>query len=208
MTQASSLRKVTIVALVVGVMLALILVMGGCSSTGDESSDETEEAEEAEETTSAVAFEWTADADCSLCHSTELDSLSDSSCTASSHSSLECTTCHTDTEGLVTAHEDVTMDDTDGAKRLKKTEVSEETCLSCHGSYEELAELTADSTVLTDNNGTVVNPHDLPDVENHESITCTSCHEMHSGVSIEESAMDKCTDCHHSSVFECGTCHS
>ncbi len=66
---------------------------------------------------------------------------------------------------------------------------------------------TADSTVLTDEKGTTVNPHDLPAVEDHASINCIDCHKGHSSDTIEVSAMKACTLCHHENVFECYTCH-
>ena len=73
--------------------------------------------------------------------------------------------------------------------------------------HEALIAATAASTALTDENGTVVNPHDLPAVEDHASLTCVSCHKGHADDTIEESAMKACVLCHHESVFECYTCH-
>lgn len=202
MTHASALKKGGIAFSVVALVVVLAFVLASCAPNENTATES-----DSDDATITASFEWSADAACQVCHATEYASLSDSSCTVSLHSSLSCTDCHADEDGLVEAHADVTLSDTDGASRLKTTEVSEDTCLACHGSYESLAELTEDSTVLTDNEGTVVNPHDIPDVEDHEDITCTDCHEMHTSSSIEETAMDRCTDCHHQTVFECGTCH-
>ncbi len=57
-------------------------------------------------------------------------------------------------------------------------------------------------------NGTVVNPHALPEVEDHADITCGSCHQMHSDKPIDRTARATCNSCHHAGVFECGTCHA
>ena len=121
------------------------------------------------------------------------------------HAPLGCTTCHDDAK-LPELHDGATP----GSKmpeKLKKTNVSEELCLSCHGSYEELAELTEDCDLLTDDNGTTVHPHDLPDVADHDPITCTNCHVVHSKKTVEQTAPAKCLSCHHENVYECGTCH-
>lgn len=120
------------------------------------------------------------------------------------HSALACVACHDD-EQLAELHEGATVDDK-MPKKLKKTEVSEELCLTCHDS-EQLAEATADRTILTDDDGTVVNPHDLPDVSDHDPITCISCHVVHGDETVEETAPAKCLSCHHENVYECGTCH-
>ena len=103
-------------------------------------------------------------------------------------------------------------------KKLKNTAVSEETCLTsgCH-SMDELVAATASSTVLTDSNGTVKNPHEMLIDENHiansnADLACSSCHKMHEengaeSQAVAESAQAKCTGCHHQNVYECGTCH-
>ena len=70
-----------------------------------------------------------------------------------------------------------------------------------------LVAATAHSTVLTDENGTTVNPHDLPAVEDHASVGCIDCHKGHTDDTLEASAMKACALCHHENVFECYTCH-
>ena len=95
-----------------------------------------------------------------------------------------------------------------GTKKLKNTSVSDDACLSCHEN-DHTAEATADVTALTDLNGTMVNPHDIPQTEQHEkNITCSSCHTMHSDDSIEDEAVTLCQSCHHRDVYECDTCHT
>lgn len=121
------------------------------------------------------------------------------------HGAFGCASCHSDAK-LPDLHENATAD-SKMPKKLKKTDVSEELCLGCHGSSEELAGLTEGCTLLTDDNGTVVNPHALPDVPDHDPIECTDCHAVHNGKTVEETAPAKCLSCHHENVYECGTCH-
>ena len=124
-----------------------------------------------------------------------------------SHGSLDCITCHSDESGLQDAHVNVTASDTDGTRKLKKTEVSNDACLSCHEA-DYNPEATADITALTDSNGTKVNPHGLPSTSQHETaFACTNCHAMHTDRSIEDEAKAYCKSCHHKDVYECNTCH-
>ena len=61
-----------------------------------------------------------------------------------------------------------------------------------------MAALTADSTALTDDKGTVVNPHERPAGEKHDEnpATCTDCHNNHSK-DLPKDAMKYCAQCHH-----------
>lgn len=133
--------------------------------------------------------------------------MDSSTCAASFHASSDCADCHSNADGLAKAHEKATADGKMPAK-LKKTEVDEETCLACHGSYESLAEKTTDFTLLTDKNGTTVNPHEVTTTgTGHNSINCASCHSMHQDGSAGDTADTLCRSCHHKEVYECGTCH-
>lgn len=119
---------------------------------------------------------------------------------------LECSTCHEDSDKLAKAHKKMNRKGQE-ATSLKKTVVSSEVCLSCHNA-DELAEATQDCTVLTDSKGTTVNPHDLPDVEEHASINCVDCHQVHeTDKSLDQAAKATCGNCHHAGIYECGTCH-
>lgn len=91
-------------------------------------------------------------------------------------------------------------------------------CLACHGSYEELAELTAGDTDFTDSNGTSVNPHiyggGLADMSEytvsyplHQALACTECHSAHDDSGVVTLALQYCYSCHHAELFECFTCH-
>lgn len=117
---------------------------------------------------------------------------------------LSCTGCHVESEGLDKAH--AKLNSGKEAKRLKKSEVESAVCVTCHQT-DVLAEATTNYQGVVDNNGTVVNPHALPETESHESVNCTDCHQVHSGKSITDTAMTTCTSCHHAAVFECNTCH-
>lgn len=117
-----------------------------------------------------------------------------------------CLSCHTDEATLATVHEGVTADKKI-PKRLKQTSVGADTCLACH-KQEDIREATANSEVLTDDHGTVVNPHDVMELTaSHEGLACASCHNPHNDASIAEAAQQTCQGCHHENVYECGTCH-
>ena len=116
----------------------------------------------------------------------------------------QCTVCHSDTDALTELHVNAKGTARQKSARLKNA-VQNETCLACHGSYEELAKATADSTVLTDEQGRTGNPHDIPQVPGHDDpVACTSCHAVHK----EYEPMRYCTGCHHEGGFECNTCHA
>lgn len=125
---------------------------------------------------------------------------------AAVHQAVPCTGCHSDEKVLSTVHDGVTAD-SKLPKRLRKAKIDEALCLGCHGSYEDLAKKTADCAVLTDSAGTVANPHDLPEGADHAKIDCLDCHTAHKAQEASETALNTCTGCHHTGVFECGTCH-
>ena len=120
---------------------------------------------------------------------------------------MTCVTCHTDEAVLAEVHDGIAMGDKPATKATVVT-VDEATCIACHGDLSKVAALTADSTALTDDKGTVVNPHERPAGEKHESnpATCTDCHNNHSK-DLPKDAMKYCAQCHHRGTFECGTCH-
>lgn len=154
--------------------------------------------------TSAVA--WSMDGDCTTCHATEAASTSDSSCLAALHANNPCTTCHADASTLENVHKTATADGKMPTK-LKKSQIAQDACLSCHDGADGLAKATANSTVLTDGQGNVANPHALPESESHATIACGDCHSMHSEDNVTEAAPQACVNCHHENVYECGTCH-
>ncbi len=124
------------------------------------------------------------------------------------HQSFGCTTCHDDQETMDSIHKDVAEGDRI-PKRLKKSEVDPQICLTCHESYESLAKGTQDSTALTDSKGTVVNPHEVVDLndDHKNALNCFSCHEAHGDDAVADSAARSCESCHHTNVYECYTCH-
>lgn len=161
-------------------------------------------------TVEGASFTWSAEADCGTCHDGDLASFDDANCPASMHNNLkdQCMTCHDD-PNMERAHAKVTLESEKKKATLKRTVVSRESCLAsgCHD-VAELATATADVTVLTDKNGTTVNPHDLPESEDHSSVTCSSCHKLHTSDAPAEVAPATCRNCHHADVYECNTCHN
>lgn len=153
---------------------------------------------------------WTMESDCVTCHTAEAASATDSACpqgTAHEAQGVTCVTCHTDEAVLSQAHDGVAMGDKPATKPSVVT-VDEATCIACHGELSEMAALTADSTALTDDKGTTVNPHERPAGEKHDEnpTTCTDCHNNHSK-DLPKDDMKYCAQCHHRGTFECGTCH-
>lgn len=150
---------------------------------------------------------WADETDCTSCHEVPAKSLDDETCAASLHTALGlgCTDCHAD-DALIDIHGKM-KPNAKVPTKLKKSDLSVETCAACHSS-EALVEATADSSALTDSEGTVVNPHDIPDVKEHKDISCQSCHKMHAESKPASMAPTLCQDCHHEDVYECYTCHS
>lgn len=190
------------------VCMPLLLFAWGCApreaaSGGQDGSDATT----GSAGSAAVDAAWSPEIDCTACHAKEATTSSDVKCIAGSHTtaqSFKCVTCHADEETLAEVHKD--MNSGKAPKKLKKTTVDQELCLSCHN-QSDLASKTASSTILTDDQGTAVNPHDMPTNDDHASTTCINCHKGHSTDGVQKEAPSYCTSCHHENVYECGTCH-
>ncbi len=154
---------------------------------------------------------WTPEVNCAGCHGAQLESMEQEGCGAATHSALlGCTDCHADDANLEHAHHNY-LTSTKQPTRLKYAFIENDFCLGCHGSWEELAEKTVESTACTDVNGTVVNPHGFPESADHDTIRCINCHRMHEAQDQETlyaSAAHTCTLCHHSEEYvPCSTCH-
>lgn len=173
----------------------------GPSSAASEAQDK--ESESSQEV-SQEYLEWQ-DAECRDCHEDENKSYQEDGTLVYQHQNVACIECHTD-QGLGGLHKDVD-EDSRTPRRLKETTVDETSCLACH-EKDNLAEATKQLEILVDSEGTVVNPHDMPDVEGHEDITCTSCHLAHESSEPDNEAKLLCLGCHHMNVYECNTCHS
>lgn len=156
-----------------------------------------------------VVYEWDERADCAMCHTRESSSLADSQCLASLHKGegADCLVCHTDKANLATAHEKATLENAEKVAKLRKTKIDDAACLSCHDQG-QLISATA-SAALVDEEGTLVNPHEVPQIEKHADITCGSCHAMHeAGSEPEAEAYEFCGTCHHKDVYRsCDSCH-
>ena len=203
--QAHTADRRLVVLAVLGVVLALTAAMwtlAGCAPKAEPSAPAASEQKDGNGGSSAMdgqPVNWTMDSDCSMCHTVEAASATDASCPqASAHEAegVTCVQCHTDEAVLSTEHADVKFGDKAATKATVVT-VDPETCISCHGTMEEMAAKTADSTALTDDKGTTVNPHDVPSNEKHEEnpATCTDCHNNHSK-DLPKDSMRYCAQCH------------
>lgn len=196
--------------ILLGTCLAMFLVLSftaGCApQEGGGSSASTDGGDTS---ASSAEFTWTADADCSVCHTKEGESLGSTACLAGFHANenqATCSSCHTDESGLQKVHEGALAGAVE-VKRLKKTEVEEATCLSCHD-QEALKTVVSEESYPEDINGLKVNPHDMPQTPGHDGEgSCISCHEGHRDTPATETSEQYCFSCHHEDVFECGTCH-
>ena len=155
---------------------------------------------------------WSEASDCESCHVAQVASGSDSKCGFAAHlaESAACGSCHKNSDGkLAKGHENYAF--ADQPVKLKRSAVADASCTSvgCHDDAKPRIEATEGLTLLTDSNGTTVNPHDLPATRTHlETDVCSSCHKMHRDSSPEELAPALCIGCHHQDVYECGTCHN
>lgn len=178
----------------VAAITALSAVIAGCAP-------QTVEGDSQPASNEPVAWMET---DCALCHEKQSDSaINGDTEFAKVHAdqNMTCTECHSNIEDLDKSHDGVTME----SRQPKKLDHDmSQSCIDCHGTLEEMAAITSASDKIVDKNGTVVNPHDIPDTPGHETPTCTDCHGEHE----EKDALeDYCFSCHHAQVFECNTCH-
>lgn len=202
----SSVRKQWLVLMVVMSVVSLVVIFG-CAPKSD--TESTQDMQETEESATAVIVEWSPESECAICHTTEEASYSITDCMAGVHTSqdMKCADCHNNIEGLTEAHKNVSSDSTP-ATRLKRTTVSNDTCTAagCHDDPQVRIDATASVTYVADSTGRVVNPHDLPENEQHDKVLCVGCHKGHQAVG-EEEYIDTCYECHHTKEFACGTCH-
>lgn len=202
----STLRRLAIAGVALTLMGALAACAPQQATEGQELSDTSSEAEGAGAMEGDFTFSM--DADCVVCHTNEGSSMDDTACLVGTadHESMTCFSCHDDEAALTDAHANVAFGDKE-PKRLKSTTVDAALCESCHNA-DELVAKTAESTVLTDNKGTVVNPHAVMGLnEDHSEINCLTCHEAHGSDPVSETAPDACSSCHHTNVYERHTCH-
>ena len=192
-------RRVACALAVAAATLVLASSLSACAPKQSQA-----DASSAKNGDAAMTVAWSADMECSSCHAQEVGSESDSACLASKHESASCESCHGTAESLADAHASASAEATMPTKLSKEHAIDEDTCLSCHGSWDDLAGKSADVTVLTDANGTTVNPHAMDRTGDHAAISCTTCHSVHEA---EADQKEYCLSCHHEDVFECRTCH-
>lgn len=214
-TQALPTRVVSLCLAIIVVGLVVSLAACAPQSNSDPGpstpSEKPEDGPGGAETTTTW---WSAETDCATCHDNSVTTLASLSCEAAKAGSPEaCMTCHSDIASIEEAHAKVDLSNTDGdVGYLKKSKIKEDDCLTCHN-RDDLVAATAEVTALTDFQGTTVNPHEASTVYNtdggHDNMNCGSCHKMHSNNEppTEKVAFDYCNECHHTGVYECGTCH-
>lgn len=202
------LQKKASCAVLTGVFVLFCLF--GLLACAPQRAMQSSEAHDSSDSVSAalVEFTWSNDSDCAMCHDRESASFEDPAYGAFVHAAdVACSTCHANAEGLSSAHEGATAEKAAQAT-LRATTVQEQSCESCHD-LTELVQATTTSTVLIDDNGTVVNPHAISESESHSELSCLSCHQMHvADADREKKAQRACASCHHANLFECYTCHS
>ena len=192
--------------------LALVGCAIGCypeaSSAASSASSATATQSSGKAKAAAEKIDFSEKTDCSTCHKVEVKSMTDDKCLAglAPHASIDCLTCHEYNSSLEKAHAKVSPGDKP-RKYLKRTKVEESACVTCHDA-EKLIEQTESVTALTDTEGTTVNPHEVAAIgTGHDDITCSSCHKMHVSEGADETGGKLCLSCHHTEVYECGTCH-
>lgn len=111
---------------VAGACALTALAIGGTALAATSSSAD-KDAEPAEIT-------WSTELDCTaVCHTRQVATLEDEETQIfASHAAFPCLSCHTDIEGMTEGHDGVTVEDTSGPKRLKKSDVTSDGCLTCH----------------------------------------------------------------------------
>ena len=113
-----------------------------------------------------VKFKLTEESECDACHDSEVASAQNELCLAGieDHQDIGCLDCHTKDKALEGAHRKLSADSKE-ADSLKRTEVTDQTCLNedCHN-YDEMIANIPDDKLLVDANGTTVNPHEIHNV--------------------------------------------
>jgi hypothetical protein len=126
--------------------------------------------------TTISPFIWSPEADCAVCHATEVKSMTDTTLLASKHAAAgkACLDCH-DAADLQTAHKNVNATPPVPVQKFPRA-----FCFKCHGSYAAMIELTKGRTRL--------NPHD----SHYGELGCFICHRVHTAKSPDE----LCVSCH------------
>lgn len=178
-------------------LAAAAALLPGCQAPQPAGEDEADGAQ--------PAAAWSPEADCGSCHVKEGSSFQ-STATALAHAASSCLDCHTNATALESAHAEATEGAETPSKLSSNARISPDTCLGCHDQTETQEDL-ARSAILVDEEGTEVNPHDLPEGHLGERISCTDCHLVHEDADTDQTAQAACTTCHHENVYQCGTCH-
>jgi hypothetical protein len=203
-------RKQRLLAIGAVAVLFLMILAAACAPRQSAPSDTGADGQVDSGIEGLNAPAWSTASDCASCHVSNQESRESSQMLAAqpTHASSNCVVCHDDEAKLKLAHANATSAPAAEIQKLRKSTVSSESCLSCHESPEELAAATVSSTALTDKNGLTVNPHQLPENEDHAGINCGNCHVMHKESVLDDASKKFCLSCHHQDVFVgCTTCH-
>ena len=198
-------KRLIVVCATLIIFLMMFVAINGCAPKNREVVDDDEPGDSSG--LYADNFSWTPDVSCVVCHAVQSNLTNGTE--AAFHMSDQgnkCIDCHSNTSILTQVHQGKNSS-SKPPTRITKAFITEDVCLSCHDSKEDLAKKTANSTKLKDDYYTVVNPHDLPVNDDHKIIVCVSCHVMHETKPIETSSRTYCFGCHHEKVFACYTCH-
>ena len=147
-----------------------------------------------------IAWTWSADMDCTGCHSAQAKSAVTA---AHNANGTTCTDCHSgDLKGV---HANAASGKTPD-KLSAKMPVTSCTQAGCHKMDQaDFEALSAQTGMLTDLKGTTVNAHTVIGLtDGHKDIVCADCHVQH-GDAMK--ASDVCVVCHHAGEYTCGTCH-
>ncbi len=142
---------------------------------------------------------WTEDSRCASCHEKEVASTTND-CLASKHPDQTCVDCHSDAAVLETAHADlIAALRADPPRKLTAAPLTQQFCIDCH---DPATVIPLTEGILEDSEGATFNPHNLSVNEKHATVTCGSCHWMHSEGNIYSISTTLCTTCHHDGTYE------
>ncbi len=153
-------------------------------------------------TTSTPAAWWSAGIACVTCHASQVASFDDPSLSAYAHAQAgheDCEDCH----GLTNLQEAHKGPMTVPPSYFSRN-YTQDFCLACHGTYQDIALLTAGSTAFETPAGDFINPHERVDENHADNVECYSCHKSHSAYD----AINYCYNCHHErELISCNNCH-
>lgn len=140
---------------------------------------------------------WDENTNCLECHDNMNRAVEgDTGATHVASDQATCIECHTVNDELRAVHEGKSAEEAGYS-------FDAQVCMDCH-TWDEVADMTADSQLITTVDGAPVNPHTVHPAEAGADIDCLSCHAGH-GTQVSEQS---CYTCHHAQTIEgCASCH-